>query len=89
MSDEFGLDFQSKPAQYLTLNALIGSVHKTDDPILAPAFVVQFRAHRIQLSPAGGDLDAILRYPAANHGLFDPISAPLCKPKIVDNVVPS
>ena len=45
---------------WAALNPLVRGVDKTDDAVLAPAFIVAFGANGIQLSPSRTHLDAAL-----------------------------
>jgi hypothetical protein len=65
---------------------LVWRVRKADAPVLTPAFVVGFRADRVQFSPTHRHCDSILRNAFADHGLFDPIRSPLREREIVDQV---
>lgn len=67
-------------------HCLIGRVDKTDEPVLAPAFIISFGADGIQFAPSGADLDTALCYALAYQRLFHPVGAPLRKPQIVEPV---
>src|SRR5215469_10475519 len=65
---------------------LFRSVLQSDQPILGPALIIQFRTDGIQLSPAGSDFDAVLGNTPADQSALDPICSSLRECEIVNKV---
>jgi hypothetical protein len=75
-------------SRYLPLTLSVRRIDKTDEPVLAPTFIVGFGTDGVQLSPSSTHLDAALAYAPAYQRLFHPVGTPLRKPEIVEPVSP-
>ena len=61
----------TKPSYFAFVS--IRRVNKPDDPVLAPAFIVEFTTNWKQLPPWDRQHDPILRNALAYQSLFNPI----------------